>query len=388
MKNGKKAMKKNCEPSNKNLKFFYTIEDFPKFRILEENYNRILEELMTVIGNNKQINLIEKKIEKINSENNECDKPDLIINENQDKQSIKENRNFIKNVKDLNENNKEDISIIDNLGKNKIHNKKQDYPKKEKLNAYKNKHKDSEKSDLKQNNQYEINIIKDDDKELSKIDGNNNINNDVNINNINNKSSDEDKNFQSNNFSNEIETSTTFEPWVEKNLYQESNEDGWEVAPLMIGGEKIQERWDKFPLLTSLVQKISGVCSVSFSLLKPGTHIVPHKGYDDYSEKMYRYHMGIMVPEGDVAIRVEKDIRKWENGKSFVFDDFLIHEAWNFTCKNRIVLIIDFLKDETKIPNGIKFFDANFNKSIKGYLQINKNNDEKDIETTDDNFEN
>jgi len=388
MKNGKKAMKKNCEPSNKNLKFFYTIEDFPKFRILEENYNRILEELMTVIGNNKQINLIEKKIEKINSENNECDKPDLIINENQDKQSIKENRNFIKNVKDLNENNKEDISIIDNLGKNKIHNKKQDYPKKEKLNAYKNKDKDSEKSDLKQNNQYEINIIKDDDKELSKIDGNNNINNDVNINNINNKSSDEDKNFQSNNFSNEIETSTTFEPWVEKNLYQESNEDGWEVAPLMIGGEKIQERWDKFPLLTSLVQKISGVCSVSFSLLKPGTHIVPHKGYDDYSEKMYRYHMGIMVPEGDVAIRVEKDIRKWENGKSFVFDDFLIHEAWNFTCKNRIVLIIDFLKDETKIPNGIKFFDANFNKSIKGYLQINKNNDEKDIETTDDNFEN
>ena len=142
----------------------------------------------------------------------------------------------------------------------------------------------------------------------------------------------------------------------------------------MIGGVKIPERCKKFPFLFKLVEQISGVISVSYSLLKPGTHIVPHKGYDDYSEKMYRYHMGMIVPDGDVAIRVEKDIKKWENGKSFVFDDFLIHEAWNFTCKNRIVLIIDFLKDENKLPNDIKFIDVNFNKSIKGYL--NEKSDE------------
>lgn len=159
---------------------------------------------------------------------------------------------------------------------------------------------------------------------------------------------------------------SVFEPWVEKNLYQESNEDGWDVAPLMIGGEKIPERCERFPFLMGLMNQLEGIMSISFSLLKAGTHIVPHKGYDDYSEKVYRYHLGLIVPKGEIAIRVEKDIMKWEEGKSFVFDDFMIHEAWNFTNQDRLVLIIDFLKENA--TNGVKFIDTNFNNSIKGYL--------------------
>jgi len=157
-----------------------------------------------------------------------------------------------------------------------------------------------------------------------------------------------------------------FEPWVEKNLYEESNEDGWDVAPLMIGGNPIEGRCKKFKLLHELTSQISGIVSISFSLLKPGTHIVPHKGYDDYSERVLRFHMGLIVPEGDVGIRVEKEIRKWENGKSFIFDDFLIHEAWNFSDKDRVVLIIDFLREE---QDGSAFVDRNFNNSIKTYLK-------------------
>jgi aspartyl/asparaginyl beta-hydroxylase (cupin superfamily) len=157
-----------------------------------------------------------------------------------------------------------------------------------------------------------------------------------------------------------------FEPWVEKNLYEESNEDGWDVAPLMIGGNTIEGRCKKFKLLHELTSQISGIVSISFSLLKPGTHIVPHKGYDDYSERVLRFHMGLIVPEGDVGIRVEKEIRKWENGKSFIFDDFLIHEAWNFSDKDRVVLIIDFLREE---QDGSAFVDRNFNNSIKTYLK-------------------
>jgi beta-hydroxylase len=157
-----------------------------------------------------------------------------------------------------------------------------------------------------------------------------------------------------------------FEPWIEKNLYEESNEDGWDVAPLMIGGNTIEGRCKKFKLLHELTSQISGIVSISFSLLKPGTHIVPHKGYDDYSERVLRFHMGLIVPEGDVGIRVDKEIRKWENGKSFIFDDFLIHEAWNFSDKDRVVLIIDFLREE---QDGSAFVDRNFNNSIKTYLK-------------------
>jgi aspartyl/asparaginyl beta-hydroxylase (cupin superfamily) len=157
-----------------------------------------------------------------------------------------------------------------------------------------------------------------------------------------------------------------FEPWIEKNLYQESNDTGWDVAPLMIGGVKISGRWEQFPKLISLTDQLEGIMSISFSLLKPGTHIVPHKGYDDYSEKVYRYHLGLIVPKGDIGIRVEKDIRGWEVGKSFIFDDYMIHEAWNFTDEDRIVLIIDFLKD---MNNPISFNDANFAKSTTTYLK-------------------
>ena len=268
---------KEKNTQNQNVKYFYNIEDFPKFKILEDNYERILDELVSVIRKEKQIDL---DLKQTNIPKNE--KIQINQQEESEKNITNQKITFILEEQYENEENK--------------------YPK------------ENEKLEETQN-------------------------------------------------------SRTFEPWVEKNLYEESNELGWDVAPLMIGGVKIPERCEKFPILFELVGKISGVISVSYSLLKPGTHIVPHKGYDDYSEKMFRYHMGMIVPEGDIGIRVEKEIRKWYNGKSFVFDDFMIHEAWNFTSQNRLVLIIDFLKDENVYPEGIRFFDENFNKSVKGYLK-------------------
>ena len=272
--------KKPSDLSKKRIKYFYDIEDFPKFKILEENYEGILTELLNVVKNENEINLETKQI----------------TDEEEIYSSIQNKGNL---------NNKAEVIQLD--------------------------YDDSEKNENKDKKEKE---------------------------------------------------SKTFEPWVEKNLYQESNEIGWDVAPLMIGGVKIPDRCKKFPFLFEMVGKISGVISVSYSLLKPGTHIVPHKGYDDYSEKMYRFHMGMIVPEGDIGIRVEKDIRKWQNAKSFVFDDFMIHEAWNFTCKNRLVLIIDFLKDESKLPDSIKFVDANFHKSVQGYLngESENQNDENIID--------
>jgi aspartyl/asparaginyl beta-hydroxylase (cupin superfamily) len=158
-----------------------------------------------------------------------------------------------------------------------------------------------------------------------------------------------------------------FEPWIERNLYEESNEEGWNVAPLMIGGVVIQERSSLFPLLMKLINNIQGIMSVSFSLLKPDTHIVPHKGYDDYSEKVLRYHMGLIIPDGDVGIRVENELRTWQEGKSFVFDDYMVHEAWNYTEEDRIVLIIDFLRE--KYINNKEFLDENFHKSSTSYFK-------------------
>lgn len=165
--------------------------------------------------------------------------------------------------------------------------------------------------------------------------------------------------------SEESDSSTNFfEPWIEFDLYNESNPNGWEIAPLMISGEFIEKNCKRAVFLNELIRQIPGLMSASFSLLKPSTHIVPHQGYDEYSEQVLRYHLGLIVPKGDVGIRVGPDVKSWKEGESFIFDDFMVHEAWNFSTENRYVLICDFKEDDS----SVKIKDPNFNKSISNYI--------------------
>jgi ornithine lipid ester-linked acyl 2-hydroxylase len=43
------------------------------------------------------------------------------------------------------------------------------------------------------------------------------------------------------------------------------------------------------------------------------------------------------------AIRVEHEIRSWQEGKSLVFDDTFTHSAWNDSNDIRVVLFLDFM---------------------------------------------
>ena len=140
----------------------------------------------------------------------------------------------------------------------------------------------------------------------------------------------------------------------------------------MISCKTIEKNCNKAKFLSGLVKQIPQLVSVSYSLLKPDTHIVPHKGYDDYSEEILRYHMGMIIPKGDLGLRVNQDIKVWKEGEAFIFDDYQIHEAWNFTKEDRYVLICDsigcefFDRDKDK---EVVFVDKKFNDSIAGYLQ-------------------
>lgn len=172
----------------------------------------------------------------------------------------------------------------------------------------------------------------------------------------------------------EKELSSFFEPWIEKDLYEESNPDGWHIAPLMIGGNLITKNCNKAVFLSELIKEIPQLVSVSFSCLKPDTRIIPHKGYDEYSEKVLRYHLGLIIPKGDLGIRVNEDIKVWKEGNSFIFDDFQTHEAWNFTNEYRYVLICDFIDDALEnndVDNRkeIVFNDKKFKESISNYIK-------------------
>lgn len=96
------------------------------------------------------------------------------------------------------------------------------------------------------------------------------------------------------------------------------------------------------PTIQRIVETTPGLVTVEFSLLSADTHILPHTGF---TNKVWRAHLGLIIPKGDVGIRVEDTIQGWEEGKVIVFDDSKEHETWNKTNEDRIVLMFDFVED-------------------------------------------
>jgi aspartyl/asparaginyl beta-hydroxylase (cupin superfamily) len=106
------------------------------------------------------------------------------------------------------------------------------------------------------------------------------------------------------------------------------------------------------PKTAALIESIPGMATAMFSCLQPRTHIKPHIGYQQYSERILRCHLGIVVPKG-CFLKVNWEDRTWEEGKCLVFDDTFRHEAWNSDPEHvRIVLMIDFFYGGKSIADG------------------------------------
>jgi aspartate beta-hydroxylase len=82
--------------------------------------------------------------------------------------------------------------------------------------------------------------------------------------------------------------------------------------------------------------------SVLFSKLAAGAHIPPHTGMLNVR---LICHLPLIVPEG-CALRVGNSVRNWVEGKAWVFDDTIEHEAWNKSGEDRYVLIFDVWRPE------------------------------------------
>ena len=74
-----------------------------------------------------------------------------------------------------------------------------------------------------------------------------------------------------------------------------------------------------------------------FSLLTPGSHILPHHGV---TNTRVVTHLALIVPE-DCALVVAGEARAWQEGRCFSFDDTYEHEAWNRSGSLRVVLLMD-----------------------------------------------
>ena len=81
---------------------------------------------------------------------------------------------------------------------------------------------------------------------------------------------------------------------------------------------------------------------IMFSQLKSGAHIQPHTGFVN---TRLTCHLPLIVPP-DCLFRVGNDVRAWERGKAWAFDDTIEHEARNGSDRARVVLIFDIWRPE------------------------------------------
>ncbi|MES2762990.1 MAG: aspartyl/asparaginyl beta-hydroxylase domain-containing protein [Bacteroidota bacterium] len=119
----------------------------------------------------------------------------------------------------------------------------------------------------------------------------------------------------------------------------------WKVRSLRVWGVEMYEIQKYFPETIKLLNNIDGVINIGFNLLEPGAVIKPHCGD---TNAIIRCHLGLIIPEENekCAIRVNGEIKHWQQGRVIGFTDAYEHEAWNKSDKQRIILLFDVLKPE------------------------------------------
>lgn len=146
-----------------------------------------------------------------------------------------------------------------------------------------------------------------------------------------------------------------FQPYVERNSRLPHTDaqglldnPAWSAFYLTRHGELVQENAARCPktmeaLTEAPLAWVKGRSpSVLFSLLQPGAYIPPHTG--EVNTRLI-CHLPLVVPE-NCSLRVGNDVRTVEEGKAWVFDDTIEHEAWNRSNHTRVILLFEVWRPE------------------------------------------
>ena len=77
---------------------------------------------------------------------------------------------------------------------------------------------------------------------------------------------------------------------------------------------------------------------ICFSILTPGTHILPHYGVTNVRSVM---HLPLLVPKDCALNLVDVGEHAWREGELVMFDDTFLHESWNRSDTMRVILLMD-----------------------------------------------
>jgi aspartate beta-hydroxylase len=117
----------------------------------------------------------------------------------------------------------------------------------------------------------------------------------------------------------------------------------WGAYFLWRDGIRQEENIERCPQTAALMERLPLLDlaekgpTVMFSILDAHTRIPPHTGSTNIRATV---HLPLVVP-GQCAFRVGGETREWVEGKAWVFDDTIEHEAWNESDRPRAILIFD-----------------------------------------------
>ena len=117
----------------------------------------------------------------------------------------------------------------------------------------------------------------------------------------------------------------------------------WDAFFFYRHGSPVHDNKQKCPATASMLDNLPLVRirehapEICFSVLTPGTHILPHHGVTNTRLVL---HLPLVVPE-NCNLVVGGENHAWQEGRCVVFDDTYLHEAWNRGSSTRVVLIMD-----------------------------------------------
>lgn len=123
----------------------------------------------------------------------------------------------------------------------------------------------------------------------------------------------------------------------------DAQQAAWDAYFFYRHGQRYDAHCETCPQATALIERmpLSRIREhgpeTLFSVLRPGTHILPHRGV---TNTRLVTHLPLIVPKG-CALNVGGEIHEWQEGRCVTFDDTFEHEAWNRSDQTRVVLIMD-----------------------------------------------
>jgi len=146
-----------------------------------------------------------------------------------------------------------------------------------------------------------------------------------------------------------------FKPYVQGDPRRPHNEQqgmlnnpDWSAFYLWQEGKVVPENAARCPATVRALENVPLPCipnrspSILFSLLRPGARIPPHNGFVN---TRLICHLPLIVPPG-CGFRVGNDTRTPVEGKAWVFDDTMEHEAWNGSDSIRAILLFETWRPE------------------------------------------